>query len=70
MSLIKFFRVDLLITLAALVVAYFYAGWAAVPLTLMLILLEMVFSFDNAAVNAKYVEKLTATLLPTAEQSR
>lgn len=58
MSLIKFFRVDLLITFLALVVAYFYAGWAAVPLTFMLILLEMVFSFDNAAVNAKYVEKL------------
>ncbi|RKW69627.1 DUF475 domain-containing protein [Galactobacter caseinivorans] len=59
MQLLKFFRVDLAITFACLVVAYFYGSWEVVIITLMLILLEIVFSFDNAAVNAKYLMKMS-----------
>lgn len=57
--MLKHFRIDLIITALALVAAYFYGGWAVVPLTIMLILLEIVFSFDNAAVNAKYLVKMS-----------
>lgn len=59
MQLLKFFRIDLAITLACLVVGYFYGSWTVVVITLMLILLEIVFSFDNAAVNAKYLMKMS-----------
>lgn len=59
-GLIKHFRIDFIITAAAIAAAYFYAGAAAIPITVMLILLEIVFSFDNAAVNAKYLKKLNA----------
>jgi hypothetical protein len=58
-QLLKFFRWDLLITLAVLVVAFFYGHWNGVVITLILILLEITFSFDNAAVNAKYLGKLS-----------
>lgn len=59
-GLLKHFRVDFVITAAALVVAYLYGGAAIIPVTVMLILLEIVFSFDNAALNAKYLKKLDA----------
>lgn len=57
--MLKHFRIDIVVTLAALVGAYLYGGWAVIPLTIMLILLEIVFSFDNAAVNAKYLMKMS-----------
>lgn len=59
-GLVKHFRIDFIITAAAIVAAFFYAGAAAIPITVMLILLEIVFSFDNAAVNARYLTKLNA----------
>lgn len=59
-GLVKHFRIDFIITAAAIVAAFFYAGAAAIPITAMLILLEMVFSFDNAALNSKYLKKLNA----------
>lgn len=59
-GLVKHFRIDFVITAAALVVAWLYAGTAAIPITAMLIILEMVFSFDNAALNSKYLKKLNA----------
>lgn len=60
MKLLKHFRIDIGITLAALVVAYIYGGSIQVlVLAAMLILLEIVFSFDNAAVNAKYLMKMS-----------
>ncbi len=58
MSLVRHFKWDLLITLVAIFVAFLYAGLPAVPLTAILIVLEIVFSFDNAAVNAKYLKKM------------
>lgn len=59
MQLLKFFRWDLLITFAALVIAFLYGSWNGVAITAILILLEITFSFDNAAVNAKYLEKMS-----------
>lgn len=58
MSTLKHFRVDFVVAAAVLVIAFFYAGIDAVSLTAILIVLEIVFSFDNAAVNAKYLEKM------------
>lgn len=59
MAVLKFFKYDFLITLAALVVAFLYGGGAALTTAAILIVLEIVFSFDNAGVNAKYLEKLS-----------
>ncbi|UIJ35424.1 DUF475 domain-containing protein [Allobranchiibius sp. GilTou73] len=58
MSTLKHFRVDFIVAAVVLVIAFFYDGVDAVSLTAILIVLEIVFSFDNAAVNAKYLEKM------------
>ncbi len=58
MQALKHFRIDFVITAAVLVVAFFYDNWAGVGLTAILIVVEIVFSFDNAAVNAKYLDRL------------
>lgn len=57
--MLKHFRIDIILTILALIGAFFYGGWAIIPLTLMLIAMEIVFSFDNAAVNAKYLAKMS-----------
>lgn len=59
MQLLKHFRVDFVITVLALIVAFLYNNWNGVVITAILILLEIVFSFDNAAVNAKYLGKMS-----------
>ena len=58
MALLKFFKYDLLITLAALICAAFYGGIVGMVSAAILIVLEIVFSFDNAGVNAKYLDKM------------
>lgn len=58
MQALKHFRIDFVITAAVLVVAFLYDNWAGVGLTAILIVVEIVFSFDNAAVNAKYLDRL------------
>lgn len=58
MQALKHFRIDFVITFAVLVVAFLYDNWAGVGLTAILIVVEIVFSFDNAAVNAKYLTRL------------
>ncbi len=47
------------ISLIAIVVAYFYGGWKAAGLTLILGILEITLSFDNAVVNAKVLERMS-----------
>ena len=59
MALLKFFKYDLLITLAALTGAAFYGGVSGLVSAVILIVLEIVFSFDNAGVNAKYLNKMS-----------
>ncbi len=58
MNLLRFFKWDLMITAAGLVVAFLYGGLPVAALAAILICLEIVFSFDNAAVNAKYLGRL------------
>ena len=61
MKTLKHFRVDFVVAAIVLAVAFLYDGPSAVALTAILIVVEIVFSFDNAAVNAKYLERLNET---------
>ncbi|WP_245988728.1 DUF475 domain-containing protein [Flexivirga caeni] len=54
----KHFRIDFVITVIVLAVAFLYDNWTGVGLCAILIVVEIVFSFDNAAVNAKYLTRL------------
>lgn len=58
MQALKHFRIDFVITALVLVVAFLYDSWTGIWLCAILILVEIVFSFDNAAVNAKYLVRL------------
>ncbi|MDQ2851210.1 MAG: DUF475 domain-containing protein [Actinomycetota bacterium] len=58
MATLKHFRIDFIVAAIVLVIAFFYGGIDALSLTAILIVLEIVFSFDNAAVNAKYLAKM------------
>lgn len=59
MKTLSFFKWDFLITAIALAIAYWYAGIAGATLATMLIIVEVVFSFDNAAVNAAYLTRMS-----------
>lgn len=59
MSLWRAFRIDIVITGVALFVTFVYGGQRAAAIAAILIVVEIVFSFDNAAVNAKYLLKLS-----------
>ncbi|QHT57672.1 DUF475 domain-containing protein [Cellulomonas sp. H30R-01] len=57
-----FFRIfgwSLAVTIVSLVVAFFYGGWNAFVLCLILGVLEVSLSFDNAVVNAKILERMS-----------
>lgn len=54
------FKWSLLISLAALVAGYFYGGWGAVFVVLILGIMEITLSFDNAVVNARVLERMSA----------
>lgn len=54
------FKWSLLISLAAIVAGYFYGGWAAVALVVILGIMEVTLSFDNAVVNARVLERMSA----------
>jgi hypothetical protein len=56
--ILQFFRWDLVLTAVGLLAAFMYGGPSATALTAILIIVEVVFSFDNAAVNAKYLTRL------------
>lgn len=57
-GLLRYFGIDLFITAIIAGLALWYGGPEALALVLILILVELVFSFDNAAVNAKYLQRL------------
>ncbi|MFT4087960.1 MAG: DUF475 domain-containing protein, partial [Gordonia sp. (in: high G+C Gram-positive bacteria)] len=48
------------VTIAALVIAYFYAGWQGVALSAILGVLEVSLSFDNAIINASILARMSA----------
>lgn len=58
MTILRRFRVGLIFLAASLVVATIYGGARALELAAILVVVEIVFSFDNATVNAKILERM------------
>jgi hypothetical protein len=58
-TFIHTFKWSVIVTAAAVAVAYFYGGWAAVGLVIILGIMEVSLSFDNAVVNARVLEKMS-----------
>jgi len=57
-SIVKFFGVSVLISLIGLGLVYYYLGLAAFITAVLLVLLEVTLSFDNAVVNARVLAKM------------
>ncbi len=57
--LIRSFWFSASATVAVLAVSLFYRGWAALLPLLILMIIEITFSFDNAVVNAKVLKKMS-----------
>lgn len=55
----RVFRWSLVVTIFALIVAYLYGGWEALFLCLMLAVLEVSLSFDNAVLNATVLKRMS-----------
>ena len=49
----KIFRGSFIVSLIALIIAFVYAGWNGLFITLILAVLEISLSMDNAIVNAR-----------------
>lgn len=60
-SATRIFAASALISLAAVIAAFFYGGVQAAGLTLILGVLEISLSFDNAVVNARVLERMSET---------
>ncbi len=58
-SATRIFAISGIVSLIAIVVAYFYGGAQAAGLTLILGVMEVSLSFDNAVVNAKVLERMS-----------
>jgi hypothetical protein len=56
---LRIFRWSFIVTAVSLVAALLYGGWTAVALCLILGVLEVSLSFDNAVVNAKVLERMS-----------
>ena len=56
---LRYFGFSLAVTVAALAGALFGLGWSALLVTIVLILVEVTFSFENAVINAKVLKKLS-----------
>ncbi|MEN9390160.1 MAG: hypothetical protein RLZZ283_260 [Candidatus Parcubacteria bacterium] len=59
-KIFKFFWFSITVTVVGFVAMYFYGGWAALLTTLLLTLLEVTLSFDNAVVNARVLKNMNA----------
>jgi len=57
---VKTFGWSIAITIGALIVAFFYGGVHALALTAILGVLEISLSFDNAVINARILERMSA----------
>ncbi|MDU8932477.1 hypothetical protein V4HA_02490 [Lactococcus cremoris] len=49
----KIFRGSIIVSLIALIIAFIYGGWNGLFITLILAVLEISLSMDNAIVNAR-----------------
>ncbi|GAB2673155.1 DUF475 domain-containing protein [Gordonia jinhuaensis] len=56
---LRVFASSIVVSLIALVVAFVYGGWEAVALAVILGVLEVSLSFDNAVINATILERLS-----------
>lgn len=56
---LRIFGWSIIVSIAALIVGYFYGGWSAFILVLILGIFEISLSFDNAVVNARILEKMS-----------
>ena len=56
---LKIFMWSYIVTAASLVVAFFYGSWEAVVLCMILGILEISLSFDNAVINATVLERMS-----------
>ncbi len=59
-TIAKFFGVSALISVVGLGLVYYYLGTAALFTAVLLVILEVTLSFDNAVVNAKVLTKMNA----------
>jgi hypothetical protein len=57
--MLRYFAFSVFITVAAILIALFGLGIGAALTTIVLIAIEMAFSFDNAIVNAKILSRLS-----------
>lgn len=57
---VRIFGISVLVTVASLVTAFVYGGTAALLLCIVLGMLEVSLSFDNAIVNARVLKKMSA----------
>ena len=55
----KIFRGSFIVSLIALIIAFVYAGWNGLFITLILAVLEISLSMDNAIVNARILERMS-----------
>lgn len=56
----KIFRGSFIVSLIALIIAFVYAGWNGLFITLILAVLEISLSMDNAIVNARILERMSS----------
>jgi uncharacterized protein len=59
-TVVKHFLPSVLVSVAALIALFFYGGLAAFLTAVLLTILEVTLSFDNAVVNAKVLERMDA----------
>lgn len=57
-SALKFFLVPTLISIAILIAVFFWGGWPAFMLAVLLTILEVTLSFDNAVINARILTQM------------
>ena len=55
----KIFRGSFIVSLIALIIAFIYGGWNGLFITLILAVLEISLSMDNAIVNARILERMS-----------
>lgn len=58
-AFLRHFGVSLLVTFFGLAALFLYGSWGALFIGVLLILLEVTLSFDNAVVNARVLQKMT-----------
>ncbi len=55
----KIFRGSIIVSLIALIIAFIYGGWNGLFITLILAVLEISLSMDNAIVNARILDRMS-----------